>query len=247
MRIDQEGWLAAEEGDPAVVRHPTVRTYPLAVPAPLGIVWHWTGGRGGPGYAERLALRTRTYRRGVDRAASWHVLLAKDGAIYQSAPFLVGTWHVGRPGVIACRRFGNVNRATVGCEIENAGRLRKLGDRFYCWPYWSNPGAPRQERRPDPRCAVDAVRAVVVPGQGTFDAFSPEQEASATRLLGALVAQFGWTRDACAHGHRDFTTSKEDPGPLWAEVVLPRVLDAVFGAALVAIVDASGPARAEGG
>lgn len=247
MRVDREGWLVAEDGDPVVVRHPTVRTCPLAVAQPLGIVWHWTGGCGGPGYAERLALRTRTYRRGVDRAASWHVLVAKDGVIYQSAPFLVGTWHVRRPGTIAGRHFENVNRATVGCELENAGRLRKIGDRFCCWPYWSNPGAPRQERRPDPRCAVDASRAMVVPGQGTFDAFPTEQEAAAARLLAALVARFGWTREVCVHGHRDFTTSKEDPGPLWAEAVLPRVLDVVFGAAPAAVADVSAPARAQGG
>lgn len=247
MKVDQEGWLLTEDGDPAVVRHPTVRTYPLVVPMPLGIVWHWTGGRGGPGYAERLAIRTRTYRRGVDRAASWHVLVARDGSIYQSAPFSVGTWHVGRPGVIDGRRFENINRATVGCELENAGRLRKLGERFYCWPYWSNPGAPRQERRPDPRCAVDVGRAVVVPGQGTFDAFTPEQEAAAARLLAALIAQFGWTRDACVHGHREFTTNKEDPGPLWSGIVLPRVLDTIFGAAPAAVADTSAPARAQGG
>jgi hypothetical protein len=103
MRLDDEGWLVAEEGDPAVARYPTVRRSPLVVPAPLGIVWHWTAGRGGPGFAEALARRARTYRRGIDRAASWHVLIAKDGGIHQSAPFTVGTWHVGRPGVIAGR------------------------------------------------------------------------------------------------------------------------------------------------
>lgn len=244
MRVDDEGWLVHEDGDPRVVRCPTVRTCALEVPAPLGMVWHWTAGRGGPGYAETLARRAQRYRRGVDRPASWHVLVAKDGTVYQSAPFTVGTWHVGRPGVVAGRRFENVNRATVGCELENAGRLRQLGGRFYCWPYFTNPAAPAHERRPEPRCAVDAARAVVVPGEGTFDAFPPEQEAAAARLLAALVARFGWVREACAYGHRDFTPHKEDPGPLWADVVLPRVLDAVFGAAPTAV---RAPARAQGG
>lgn len=244
MRVDGDGWLVSEDGEPRVVRYPTVRTCPLAVPEPLGIVWHWTGGRGGPGYAERLAQRAQLYRRGLDRAASWHVLIAKDGTVFQSAPFGVGTWHVGRPGVLAGRRFENVNRATVGCELENAGRLRKVGHRFYCWPYFTNPAAPAPERRADGRCAVDEGRAVVVPGQGTFDAFPPEQEAAAARLLGALALRFGWTREACAYGHRDFTTHKEDPGPLWAELVLPRVLDAAFGAAPTA---ARAPFRAQGG
>ena len=247
MRIDQDGWLVAAEGDPRVLRFPTVRTYRLLVPTPLGIVWHWTAGRGGPGFGETLARRAQTYQRGIDRAASWHVLIARDGVIYQSAPFLVGTWHVGRPGVIAGQRFDNINRATVGCELENAGRLRKIGERFYCWPYWTNPTAPVYERRSVPRCAVDVARATVVHGQGTFDAFSPQQEASAAAMLAALVARFGWTSDACAYGHRDFDPQrKEDPGPLWAGTILPRILNQVFGGRdSAAAVNA--PAVAHGG
>lgn len=246
MRIDEEGWLVAQDGDPAVVRYPTVRRGPLAVPAPLGIVWHWTGGRGGRGFGEMLARRAQTYRRGIDRAASWHVLIAKDGAIYQSAPFWVGTWHVGRPGVLAGRRFANINRATVGCELENAGRLRNLGDRFYCWPFWSNPGAPAHERRPDPRCAVDASRAMAVPGEGTFDDFPPAQVASAARMLAALVARFGWSRQASAYGHDDFDgLRKEDPGPLWKRQRLPGVLDEIFGGGSIASA-APAPRAAQG-
>jgi N-acetyl-anhydromuramyl-L-alanine amidase AmpD len=247
MRIDDEGWLVEEDGEPAVRRYPTVRRYPLVVPAPLGIVWHWTAGRGGPGFGEALARRAQTYRRRIDRAASWHVLIAKDGGIHQSAPFTVGTWHVGRPGVIAGRRFENINRATLGCELENAGRLRKIGDRFYCWPYWSNPGAPAHERRPDPRCALDSARAIAVHGEGTFDDFPAAQVTSAARVLGALVARFGWSRDACAYGHVDFDwPRKEDPGPLWKRERLPGVLDNVFGGGSVASA-APAPCAAQGG
>lgn len=247
MRIDDQGWLVAGDGDPVVKRYPTVRTYSLTMPAPLGIVWHWTAGRGGPGFGETLARRAQTYQRGVDRAASWHVLIARDGAIFQSAAFLIGTWHVGRPGVIAGQRFDNVNRATVGCELENAGRLRKLGERFYCWPYWTNPTAPAYERRPDPRCAIDLARATPVHGQGTFDAFSFQQEASATAMLQALVANFGWSREACSYGHCEFDPQrKEDPGPLWAGTILPRILNQVFGGRdSTAAVNA--PAVAQGG
>ena len=230
MRLDAEGWLAAEDGGARILRFPTVRTYRLGVPAPLGIVWHWTGDRGGPGFGETLARRAQTYKQGIDRAASWHLLIAKDGTVYQSAPVTVGTWHVGRPGTIAGQHFENINRATVGCEIENAGRLRKIGDRFYCWPYWTNPGAPASELRPDPKCLLDDSRAVVVPGQGSFDAFPSAQVDSARELLRSLVARHGWSRGASAYGHRDFDSPrKEDPGPLWADVVLPQVLDPIFG------------------
>jgi hypothetical protein len=247
MKIDEEGWLVPEEGDPKVVRFATVRTYRLVVPAPLGIVWHWTSGRGGTGFAERLARRVQTYRRGVDRPASWHVLIARDGVIYQSAPLLVGTWHVGRPGVIAGQRFDNINRATIGCELENAGRLRKIGERFYCWPFWTNPGAPAYERRPDPRCAIDAARATVVQGQGIFDAYSREQQLSVAAMLSALVARFSWTREACSYGHRDFDPKrKEDPGPVWADSVLPQILNQVFGGRVPAAAQSAPPA-AHGG
>lgn len=242
MKIDDKGWLVSEDGDPVLKRYPTVRTYELAAPAPLGIVWHYTAGRGGAGFAEALARRAQTFRRGVDRPASWHVLVAKDGAIYQSAPFTVGTWHVGRPGVIAGRRFDNINHATVGCELENAGRLRKLGDRVYCWPYYVNPDAPEYERRPDPRCALEMERAVVT-NEGLFDAFTAMQEASATALLRALAARFGWTREVSAYGHIDFDSPrKEDPGPIWKQTVLPRVLDKVFGGGAVASASTPGVA-----
>ena len=242
MNVDDNGWLVGADGDPVGKRYPTVRTYPLATPMPLGIVWHTTDERGGPGTAEALARRAQTFRRGVDRPASWHLLIAKDGAIYQSAPFTVGTWHVGTPGVIAGRHFANINHATVGCELENAGRLRRLGDQVYCWPFYVNPEAPGYERRPDPNCALDLDRAVVTP-VGLFDAFTPAQEASTAVVLRALATRFTWTRDVCAYGHVDFDPQRrEDPGPIWKQTILPRVLDRVFGSAVAAAstADAAG-------
>jgi hypothetical protein len=228
MMVDNNGWLISAAGDPVGKQFPTVRTYPLAVPGPLGIVWHTTDERGGPGYAEALARRIQAFRRGIDRPASWHLLIAKDGAIYQSAPVTLGTWHVGKPGVIAGRWFPNVNHATVGCELENAGRLRRLGDQVYCWPYFVNPSAPVFERRPDPRCTISADRAVATRA-GLFDGFTPAQEASAAVVLRALVTRFGWTREVCSYGHVDFDPqNREDPGPVWSLTFLPRILDRVF-------------------
>lgn len=227
MKVGPQGWLEMTDGDPEVRVFQTVRTCRLRSPTPLGIVWHWTAGRGGPGFSEMLARQAQTYKRGVDRPASWHVLIARDGTIYQSAPFTVGTWHVGRPGIIAGQHFDNVNRATVGCELENAGRLEYVDGHFYCWPYWTNPGAPAGERKPDSRYAINASRAVAIPGQGTFDAFTSEQERSAAAMLHALVSRYGWKREVCVYGHRDFDSPrKEDPGPVWADAILPRILNA---------------------
>lgn len=229
MIINDEGWLVGAPDEPVTKHFPTVRTYPLAVPAPLGLVWHTTDERGGPGYAEALARRIQGFRKDVDRPASWHLLIARDGAIYQSAPVTVGTWHAGVAGVIAGRRFPNINHATVSCELENAGRLKRLGDAAYCWPYFLNPSAPPNQRRPDPRCALPIDRAVVT-RSGIFDGFTPAQEASAAVVVRALVDRFGWSREVCSYGHVDFDPQhREDPGPVWTHTYLPRVLDRVFG------------------
>ena len=234
MKVDDQGYLVRADGDPVGQRLPTVRTYALATPAPLGVVWHTTDDRGGPGYAEALARRIQTFRSGVDRPASWHLLIGKDGALYQSASFNLGTWHVGMPGVIAGRRFPNINHATSGIELENAGRLRRLGELAYCWPYYINPQAPGNERKPDPRCALSLDRAVATP-EGLFDTFTDAQEASATVVVRALVARYGWTREACAYCHADFDPQRrEDPGPIWKRTILPRVLARVFGGVVAA-------------
>lgn len=246
MHIDESGWLHAGPSDSLVKSYPSVRSYRLSTPAPLGLVWHYTATIGAAGTAERLSARIQRYRRGIDRAASWHLLIARDGSVFQSAPFSVGTWHVGRPGDIAGRHFDNINRATIGCELENAGRLARIDGRFYCWPYWTNPSAPTHERRADPRCLVPAERAAAALGQGTFESFTAEQERAATALVAALAGQFGWKRDVLAYGHCNFDSPrKEDPGPLWQRFVLPRVLNNTFGGARVAGADA--PSAGAGG
>lgn len=236
MRIGQDGWLEVQEsGLPPVLRFPTVRTSQLDIGAgelPLGIVWHWAGGNGKTEhYAENLAKSIQTYDKTKDRAASWHVLVAKDGRLLQSAPFNVGTWHVGRPGRIGdpSKLFGNINRATIGVELENAGRLEKVGDRYYCWPFWLDPDAAPEVRQPDPKLEIPPERAVVHEG-AFFDSFPEAQEHAAARLLQTLVVRFRWRRSVCRYGHFQFDSPrKEDPGPFWMNVVLPRVLDRVFG------------------
>jgi hypothetical protein len=94
---------------------------------------------------------------------------------------------------------------------------------------------------------VEESRAMRAPGEGFFDAITPAQEASATKLLDALVARFGWSREVCGYGHADFDSPrKEDPGPLWTKGVLPRVLDAVFGSDLVAANSQPAPRAQKG-
>ena len=62
-------------------------------------------------------------------------------------------------------------------------------------------------------------------------------------LLRALASRFGWTREVSVYGHVDFDSPrKEDPGPIWKQTVLPRVLDKIFGGGAVASASNAGTA-----
>jgi hypothetical protein len=225
LHIGPDGWLAACDA-PAVIRVPTVRTTTLLDPEPLALVWHWTAGDYAPdhGHADSVSLAKWIAERppATEPGASWHILIDKDGALVQSAPVVVGTWHVGKPGAIRGRTVLNVNRCTVGVEFENAGRLEEHDGRFYAWPYRGADG------KPSPKYEVDRSRAQAGRG-GLFDAFTAAQETSAELLVRALVERFRWPREAFTYGHVHFDfPRKTDPGPIWLEEILPRLLSRVF-------------------
>jgi N-acetyl-anhydromuramyl-L-alanine amidase AmpD len=119
LYIDEQGWLWGD----GVERYPSVRHSPLTTPhdEPIAIVWHYTAIK--PGAARSLSKRIAKYRRGKDRAASWHVQIGVDGTLYQSVQFTRGSWHCAR-GRIPDKggKRHRVNRCAVGIELEGLGR-----------------------------------------------------------------------------------------------------------------------------
>lgn len=231
MEIDTEGWLKPSiESTPQIAHVPSSRTTALEKEDPLGIIWHWTAGVcNTPNFARNLADSIRSYHRESDRPASWHVLVAKNGDIFQSVPFLLGSWHVGRGGQIDGTFYANVNKVTVGVELENSGKLEKFEGKYYCWPYWLDPDAAEENRQPDPRLLIAEERVTTFEGQ-FYDAFTEAQIASAAELLRALVITYKWQKPVCSYGHVDFDPiRKQDPGPVWKNVVMPGILDGIFG------------------
>lgn len=247
MHVGDDHWLVVDEqGLPEVRRLPSIRTTPFELPMPLGIVWHWTGGVcRGQGAMNYLAEEIRNFDKSKDRASSFHAIIAKDGRIIQTIPFNTGSWHVGKPGRIGGAKpaqtdgrwdavmftggklFGNINRCTLGIELLNAGRLEKVGEKFYTSPYWLNPDKP--ESGPDPKLEIEPERAVNI-GAQWFDTYPDEQVFAAQRLTLALVQKYKLPREVCQYGHLHFDSPrKEDPGPLWLDQKLPPLLNAVFG------------------
>lgn len=113
LGADAEGWLVGSN----VRVMPSVRSSSLSTPqGPIAVVWHFTATD--IGTAKSLATRIRTFKRGVDRAASWHVCIDDEGVLWQSVSFLRGAWHCGK-GLINGHR---VNACSIGIELEGHGR-----------------------------------------------------------------------------------------------------------------------------
>ncbi len=228
MTVSEDGWL---EG-PNVVRLPSPRRSrltsqaPSGEPAPIGVCWHWTGGVCRRGYAARLAQKISTYDPKKDRAASWHVVISKQGWVYQSVPFEIGSWHCAVGTVRDDRGHAHrVNRSLVGIELENAGRLKYLDGYWLCHPYWkqnSQGGYVEDElnRVADKKLAVEPERMQLARGKGAFDGFPEAQVLAAGFVLHALAERYALSPTRCGFLHGDFDRRKEDAGPLWRTLLV---------------------------
>ena len=92
-------------------------TRPLT--APDTIVLHYTAGSNG--------LASAYYLTRPDVTASAHLVIDRKGDIIQLVPFNVEAWHAGKSFHLG--RI-NLNRYSIGIELDNLGKLRREGERF---------------------------------------------------------------------------------------------------------------------
>jgi N-acetyl-anhydromuramyl-L-alanine amidase AmpD len=109
VSVDAKGWLQGPKVKKAPI-DPSWAYKSLSTKQPAGLVWHYSATN--PGTAMNMAKRRmEPYKKGVDRAASWHVSIEQDGTLVQMLPLTAGAWHcVGK------------NRTHLGFELIGHGK-----------------------------------------------------------------------------------------------------------------------------
>ena len=83
------------------------------------IVLHYTAGTS----AESSAL----FLTRPDVSASAHVVIGREGEVFQLVPFNIEAWHAGKSWDAG---RGGLNRYSIGIELDNLGKLRFSGGLF---------------------------------------------------------------------------------------------------------------------
>ena len=89
---------------------------------PRYLVFHYTAGKS--------ATSSINWLTNPESKASAHLILARDGTITQLAPFTIKTWHA---GLSHWDGLSGLNGYSIGIEMDNAGPLKKVGDKYQAW------------------------------------------------------------------------------------------------------------------
>lgn len=157
--------------------------------APRWLVLHYTAGASAASSIESLCK--------PKGKASAHLVLARDGAITQLAPFNVVTWHA---GVSQWSGTVGLNSASIGIEIDNAGPMNLVGGKFVAW-------FGREFPASDVMMAAHQHGGPVRP----WHAYTALQIERCLELVECLVGRYGLVD---VIGHDDIARGRKlDPGP----------------------------------
>lgn len=167
------------------------------------VVFHYTAGSSAESSVTSLCTRKPSGN------ASAHLVLARDGSIVQLAPFNVVTWHA---GVSQWNGLVGMNNWSIGIEMDNAGSMRQIGNKFVAW-----------FGRAYPDREVMLAEHKHGGGVRPWHAYTEEQIGRALELAELLVAHY---RLEDVLGHEDIARGrKQDPGPAFPlSAIRARVL-----------------------
>jgi len=119
MKIDQNQLLAGN----SIIHQDCIKNQvKYARGLPDTIVIHYTAGKSAESSANYLCKD--------EVKASAHLVIGRDGKIYQLVPFDTIAWHAGK-SEYAGRKW--LNKFSIGIELDNAGVLEKTGDEYQAW------------------------------------------------------------------------------------------------------------------
>ena len=174
------------EGDKVTQRNTPTRGGRLA---PQYLVYHYTAGSSAKSSADWLCNPAAK--------ASAHLVLGREGEIIQLAPFNVVTWHA---GISHWAGLTGMNNCSIGIEMDNAGALKNLGDK-----YISSFG------KVFPRSEVVVAKHKHEAAERPWHAYTEAQIGRAFELAELLFAHYGLKE---VLGHEDIARGrKSDPGP----------------------------------
>jgi N-acetylmuramoyl-L-alanine amidase len=170
--------------------------------APRYLVFHYTAGKS--------AASSINWLTNPESKASAHLVLARDGTLTQLAPFDVKTWHA---GLSHWDGLSGLNSYSIGIEMDNAGPLKKVGDKYQAWF-----GTLYAEDE------VVLAKHKLDDESGWWHAYTEIQIQKALELAQLLVRHYD-LKDVV--GHEDIAPDrKRDPGPAFP---LENVCASVLG------------------
>ncbi len=179
------------------------------------VVMHYTAG--GSGAASRdYMLKSPTQKQkllGAGRKiyASAHVIVDRDGSVWQIVPFNRKARHAGRS---SWKGLQSLNRCSIGIEIANYGWLDPQGDGSY--------------KRPDtPRFAAEDVVVAPMPSETRemgWENYTESQLEAVAQVTRALVYAYPSISEVL--GHQEIAPGRKfDPGPAFPMQCFRNLLD----------------------
>lgn len=153
------------------------------------IVIHYTAGAS--------AISSTRYMANELTPVSAHIVIARDGKVYQLVDFNTQAWHAGKS---AHQGKINLNKFSVGIELDNAGKLYRREQKYHAW---FGKQIPQEQvvKAKDPQTKCDAY----------WHAYTPMQLDTLNVVCKLLLETYPFRRIV---GHSEISLSgKIDPGP----------------------------------
>ena len=167
------------------------------VAGPDMIILHYTAGSS--------VMSSSRYLARPNVAASAHLVIGRAGEVIQLVPFNIEAWHAGKSRY---KGRSELNHYSIGIELDNAGELKRVGDRYFSW--FGREYSP------------DQVYTTEENGKAKYwHLFTEGQFAVAEEVCRLLKERYGIKYLV---RHSDITTRKVDPGPAFPFEVLKKKL-----------------------